>query len=100
MTEKEMCILFEEISEEYYSADFEDVVTNKRSKRPDLHAFLLLDELIPGRTRDIVAAASHDEIFLDVNLEELAAVITAEQIKELSCCGVRCIRYEGLRMFA
>ena len=30
-------------------------VENKRSQRPDLHAFLLLDELVPDKS-DIIAA--------------------------------------------
>ncbi len=73
-------------------------VSNKRSSRPDLHAFLLLDELIPG-DRDMVCAAEHDEIYLDVDLDELAAVITKEQAIELVRCGVR-ESNDGLAMFA
>jgi hypothetical protein len=66
-------------------------VQNKRSKRPDLHAFLLLDELVPGKS-DIVSCAEHDEIWLDVSPDELAEVATEEQILELHRCGVR---YDG-----
>lgn len=64
-----------------------DKVENKRSKRPDLHAFLLLDELFPGDD-DIVGSASHDEIWLNVDGEQLDT-LTDEQILELSRCGVR-----------
>jgi len=73
-------------------------IENKRSNRPDLHAFLLLDELCPGTT-DMVDAAEHDEIFLEVSLEDLAAVITEEQVIELIRCGVR-MSYDSLAMFA
>lgn len=58
------------------------------SKRPDLHAFLLLDRLVPG-TQDIVAGAGHGEIWIGVDVEELAAVITPEQVTDLIRCGVR-----------
>ena len=73
-------------------------IENKRSNRPDLHAFLLLDELCPGTT-DMVDAAEHDEIFLEVSLEDLATVITEEQVIELIRCGVR-MSYDSLAMFA
>jgi hypothetical protein len=75
-----------------------DRVEKKRSKRPDLHAFLLLDELLPD-DGDIVAAAEHDEIFLAPNPEDLARVATKEQIIELIRCGVR-LSDDSLAMFA
>lgn len=64
-----------------------DRVTNKLSNRPDLHAFLLLDRLVP-RDRDMVSGAAHDEIYLDVEPAELEG-ITEEQVVELIRCGVR-----------
>lgn len=54
----------------------------------DLYAFKMLNELVPS-TRPIVACAEHDEIWLDVDPEKLAKVITVEQITELRMCGVR-----------
>lgn len=75
-------------------------VENPRSKRPDLHAFLLLDELVPG-DRDMVAAAEHDEFFIGVTPEALAAVVTLDQIRELRRCGVRYDSgVDSLAMFA
>lgn len=78
---------------------FEEV-ENPRSKRPDLHAFLLLDELVPGDS-DMVAAAEHDQIYLGVDAEKLAAVVSLDQIRDLRRCGVM---YESstdsLSMFA
>jgi len=76
---------FEQFSDDYIK--FERV-ENKRSSRPDLHAFLLLNELVPG-TNDMVSAAEHDEIFLSVEPEELNKVATDEQILELVRCGIR-----------
>lgn len=72
-------------------------VQNKRSKRPDLHAFLMLDELFPG-TSDLVSSASHDEIWLDVD-DDQVETLTDEQILELSWCGVRHDSDGGLCMF-
>ena len=74
-------------------------VESKRSQRPDLHAFLLLDSIVPG-TSDIVCASEHDEIFLGVSLEDLAENATEEQIVELIRCGVRIDdRTDSLAMF-
>lgn len=69
---------------------FERVV-NPRSRRPDLHAFLLLDELVPGAgPRDnMIGAAEHDEIWLGIDCVALAKVVTREHIVELVRCGVR-----------
>ncbi len=65
-----------------------DRVQNKLANRPDIHAFLLLDKLVPGTT-DMVSAAEHDEIWLAVSPEELEKAATEEQIVELIRCGVR-----------
>ena len=88
----------EEIFEKYHDEFLEfDRIKNKRSNRPDLHAFLLLDELFP-RDRDIVSAAEHDEIWLDVETSEIEK-LTEEQIIELIRCGVR-YSEDSLAMFA
>lgn len=64
-----------------------DRIPVKFSKRDDLHAFILLDKIMPdGHT--MVSAAGYDEIFLDFDIEELAKVITQEHILELVRCGV------------
>lgn len=93
---EELVKAFEEHDDEFLN--FENV-ENKLSERPDLHAFILLDRLVPGRT-DMVSAAEHDEIYLDVNIESLAEAITKEQVLELVRCGVRVDSYhESLCMF-
>jgi hypothetical protein len=58
------------------------------STRRDLCAFLILEQLIPGKTADIISCAEHDEIWLDVDLEALAAVIDEPTINALRACGV------------
>ena len=65
-----------------------DRVKNKRSTRSDISAFILLNHLCPD-TGDIVSAAEHDEIFLDVSIDDLAKVASESNIIELIRCGVR-----------
>lgn len=98
--------VFEKHDEEFLK--FERVA-NKRSKRPDLHAFLLLDEIVPpeptpgfpdrtDQSFDMVSAAEHDEIWLETDTEKLAENATEEQIVELIRCGVR-LSDDSLAMF-
>jgi len=63
------------------------LVENKLNFRRDLHVFLLLDKLTPS-DRCMVSGAEHDQIWLDTDLENLAEVITEEQVIELIRCGV------------
>lgn len=62
-------------------------VEGKRSQRHDLHAFMLLDELVPS-TGDMVVSAEHDQIWLGVDPDELDRAATPEQMVELIRCGV------------
>ena len=88
--------LFEKYDDEFLKWE---LVTDRLSERPDLHAFLLLDKLCPG-TSDIVSAAKHDEIFLDVPIELLDSVITDDHAKTLIRCGIRMDDYDdGLALF-
>ena len=77
---------FKEADGEYLKFDR---IENPLHPRPDICAFLKLHELVPGKGHDIVAAAEHDEIYLDVSPEDLAAVATQEDIVYLYRCGVR-----------
>lgn len=74
-------------------------VENKRSSRPDLHAFLLLDELFPSEDC-IVSGSIREEIYLSIGVEQVKT-LTDDQILELYRCGVSASE-EGqcLRMFA
>lgn len=75
-------------------------IENKRSQRPDMHAWLLLDELFPNPGRDMVSAAEHDEIYLDVKGWKLEK-LTDDQILELVRCGVmHSDEHDCLWMFA
>lgn len=85
MTTEALEELFDSRDDEYLKFSR---IENKRSSRPDLHAFLLLDELAPGGY-DMVCSASHDEIWLSPALEDLAPHVTEDQVVELIRCGVR-----------
>jgi hypothetical protein len=95
MTLERMTDLFSKHSDEEY-IEFERV-KKRRSNRPDLHAFMLLDEILPGK-KDIVGAAEHDQVFLSIDCRELAKVITEEQIIELLRCGVGYGDYDCLSL--
>lgn len=97
MTHDELEALFKKHNAEFVK--FERV-ENLLSHRPDLHAFLLLDRLVPPKKGiDIVAGAEHDEIYLETDPVELAAVATEADIVDLIRCGVRLGEF-GLCMFA
>lgn len=53
----------------------------------DLRAMTILNNLLPG-SRDMVACAEHDQIWLDTDLEGLARVASISDIEDLVRCGV------------
>lgn len=73
----------------------------KLASRHDLHAFMILDQLVPTQNGDIVTCAEHDEIWLAVSIDELvAANPTEDQIRQLRICGVNLEkRTECLQMY-
>lgn len=75
--------LFKQYEDEYLKFN---KVKIKLSERPDLHAFLFLDKLFPGE-RDIIRATGHDQIWLDIDDEQIET-LTKNQILELLRCGV------------
>jgi hypothetical protein len=64
-----------------------DHVLHKLSKRPDVHAIMMLDKLFDGSSAMIVGSYS-DEIWFDVHDDAIKS-LTDDQIIELSRCGVR-----------
>jgi hypothetical protein len=105
MTDEEMLEAFEAASDRPHTGIFQ-CDGRFGTKRNDLHAFMLLESILPGAPNtsgyvmDMVGAAEHDRIYLDVNLEKLAEVITKEQIEELESCGVQADENgDGLAMF-
>ena len=92
--ERDIQGIFEKFEDEYIKFSR---IENKRSTRPDLHAFLLLDELFPGNC-DMISCAEHDEFWLDIEPEQMEE-LTEDQILELVRCGVIC-DYDSLKMFS
>ncbi|AMM23150.1 hypothetical protein [Variovorax sp. PAMC 28711] len=88
---------FEQYEDEFLKFDRID---NPKSKRPDLHAFLMLDEIQPGE-RDLISASEHDEFYLDIDCDAFAEKATDEQIRDLQRCGIRYdSELDSLCMFA
>lgn len=85
MTSDQLRDLFEKHNEAFLKFD---LAGRAGTTRPDLAAFILLDQLCPA-SGNIVSGASHDEIYLNIDVEELAKVITEDQVIELRRCGVR-----------
>ena len=72
-------------------------IVNRKSNRPDLCAFLILDELFPSNS-DVVCGADHDVIYLGLSEEQICS-LSDEIIHDLIRCGVS-IDSDGLYMFA
>lgn len=97
MTKDQLIKIFEDNDNEFLK--FENMPLERRlSNRLDLHAFLLLDKIVAGTT-DIIFAAEHDEIFLEVDLKEVANNIEKEQVIDLIRCGVRLSEFDCFAMF-
>lgn len=71
-------------------------ITNKKSIRFDLCAFMILDELFPANT-NIICSAEHDIIYLKLD-EDQICTLTDEVIHDLVRCGVS-IDENSLYMF-
>lgn len=88
MTKDEMVALFHAASENGAFDRFK-TLTDKPSQRADLCAFILLDQLLSASKRtDMICCAEHDQIWLDVNLDDLAKVVTERDVDYLDACGV------------
>lgn len=101
MTVEELEAAFEAAGERPYTGIF---ACDGRfgTNRNDLHALILLDRLLPAKPRQhipsLICHAEHDQIWFDVDLEELAKVITPAEIEELDSCCVF-VDDNGLSMF-
>lgn len=97
MTTEELIACFNDFESRHEYSDF-DKIPNKPSDRRDLCAFILLDKLVPGRL-PMIDSASHDEIWLEVHLDELAKVATAKDIHAIVSCRVLLDGEDSLHMF-
>jgi len=87
--------MFEAASDEFLKFD-RIPETERLHSRPDLCAFLYLDRKQPGN-RDIIGAASHDEIWISYDYDKTP--LTQEDVTYLHRCGVR-FSDDSLCMFA
>jgi|ERR1700722_1029659 len=87
MTLEEMEALWRKHDDEFGKFS---IIQNKLASRKDLHALIVLDKILPHKEGgdDIISAAEHDQFWLAIDVNELAEVITEEQIIELIRCGV------------
>ncbi len=76
---------FEDYESEYGKFDR---IINKRHHRPDIHAFLLISEVLPEDKGKIIRDAEHDQFYLDGDPETFFKRATEEQVIELIRCGV------------
>jgi len=65
-----------------------EAVKNSLSDRPDLHAFLLLDRLVPCPAANMIGSTDKDVIYLEVDCVALAEAATEEDILTLVRCGI------------
>lgn len=68
-----------------------DLIENKFSNRPLIHALILLDHIYPNSNSDndnIRFFASDGDIFLTIDRDKLEKVITEEQVIDLIRCGL------------
>jgi hypothetical protein len=82
---EDMAALFEKYEDSEW--DNFKLIENKFSTRRDLHAFILLDKLVPGKC-NIISASEHDQYWLETDVKQLAKVATEENIRDLVRCGV------------
>lgn len=105
MTRDEMLEIYNEYAESSKFDNFENMPDeDKLHIRADLHAFLLLDKIymrIPSKSKDdrMIRAAEHDAIYLSIDLDNIAEVITKDEIISLAKAGVSFSDYDGLYMF-
>lgn len=95
MTPERVAKLFQHHYQVNYGQFFR--ISPRRSNRPDLHALMLLDSLLPGSTGSpakMIVAANDETVWLTYTLEALAEVLTEELIIELLRCGVVAVEKE------
>lgn len=77
--------------DEKYGSEFRkfERVEDPLHRRRDLAAFLLIDRLVPSDTATtIISAAEHDQIWIEVDPEELSKQASDEDILTLIRCGI------------
>lgn len=105
MTVDEMLEIYNDYAENSGFKDFDNLPDDQKlHHRQDLNAFLTLDKIysrIPSnnKAQDILQCAEHDTIYLSNDLDNIAEVITKEEIIILAMSGVSFNEDDGLYMF-
>lgn len=86
MTRDELVRLFAEYDKTDFLEDWK-IVGDQPSGRWDLCGLIRLDKLCPGKSY-ILGGASHDMVYLDADLDELAKVASPEDVLYLVRCGI------------
>jgi hypothetical protein len=94
MTTEELLELFQKHEDGYGERNYTPQKELMVTSRGDLNALILLDKLCPkeptyrGMAPDIVCSAEHDQIWIDVELEDLAKVATSDHVNALVFFGM------------
>lgn len=94
MTIDEMFERANNISENIRIGAFESLPDHlKFHKRKDISGFLLLDKIcarIPdnNESQSFISASEHDVVYLSVDVQKIAEVITEEEIQALIASGI------------
>jgi hypothetical protein len=90
---------FEAFVDEHYRDFLKDkeLQFERVFNRNDLEIFYRLDKLFPSE-EDIVCAAEHDEIFLNITISDILTCCTKEEFLDLIRLGVRVSDWGNLRL--
>jgi len=78
-----------------------EAIESPRHRCADLCAFLMLADMLPDLSGNIITASKHDEFYLGVDCEHLNLIATDDQLRDLARCGVRySAEYDALCMFS
>lgn len=78
--------MFEKYNDQF--TNFENVL-DKFSNCPDVHAFILLDKLVPTEChKTIISASKNGIIYIAIDIQKMQEVISESQVIDLIRCGV------------
>jgi len=80
---------FKELFKKYWETEFLsfEKVTDKLSNNRQMHVFMLIERFV-GSSQNMIDKTGYGVIYLSVNVEILATLISAKQVLELCRCGV------------
>lgn len=88
MTEQQLRELFDKHGDDEFLQWKRVPKERRRHEAPDIHVFLTLHEKYERRANDILDSASHDEVYIDVDLDK-PNTLTEEDVIDLIRAGLR-----------